>query len=175
MKSKIEYLLVDGYNIIHSWDHLKSIALYSLSEARAKLIEILSNYQGYKNIKVIIVFDAHKLKGNKGTVEKSSNITIVYTKESQTADTYIERFAAVNAKNYKVRVATSDNLEQIIIMGRGAHRLSARDLELEINNIKKEMNAKYIENKPVKNNSLLSNLDKDTAELLEKMRYPESW
>lgn len=175
MKSKIEYLLVDGYNIIHSWDNLKSIALYSLSEARTKLLEILSNYQGYKKIKVIIVFDAHKLKGNKGNSEEENGITIVYTKESQTADSYIERFAAINAKTYKVRVATSDNLEQIIIMGRGAYRVSARELEIEINDIKKEINSKYIENKPVKNNSLLSNLDKDTAELLEKMRYPESW
>ncbi len=127
-----EYLLVDGYNIIFAWDELKKIAQHSLDNARDRLVQILSNYQGFRNNEIIVVFDAYKVKGNRGSVEKLHNISIVYTKEAETADTYIERISHELTKHHRVRVATSDGLEQIIILGNGAFRVSAEELRREI-------------------------------------------
>ena len=120
-----EYLLVDGYNIIFAWDELKRLAEDSLDHARNELITILCNYQGFKRCNVIVVFDAYKVKGNHGSVEKLHNISVVYTKEAETADTYIERATHELSRKARVRVATSDNMEQIIILGNGAFRISA--------------------------------------------------
>ena len=120
-----EYLLVDGYNIIFAWDELKRLAEDSLDHARNELITILCNYQGFKRCNVIVVFDAYKVKGNHGSVEKLHNISVVYTKEAETADTYIERVTHELSRKARVRVATSDNMEQIIILGNGAFRISA--------------------------------------------------
>ncbi|MBR6258755.1 MAG: NYN domain-containing protein, partial [Oscillospiraceae bacterium] len=120
-----EYLLVDGYNIIFAWDELKSIARDSLDSARAKLAELLCNYQGFKKCEVILVFDAYKVPKNPGSVEKFGDITIVYTKEAETADSYIEKATYEIGKDHKVRVATSDGMEQLIILGHGALRVSA--------------------------------------------------
>ncbi len=172
MAFKREYLLVDGYNVIFAWDKLKKIAEYSLEEARLKLMGILSDFGGATDIEIILVFDAHKVKKNKGYTEKHYNITVVYTKEAQTADHYIENSVKelMRQKKYKVRVATSDHLEQIIIISHGAGRISAGDLFYEIEATKKVIKEQYIENRPVKNNMLLDNLDKKTAELLESMR-----
>lgn len=120
-----EYLLVDGYNIIFAWDNLKELAESSLEHARTELINILCNYRGFKQCNVILVFDAYKVKGNPGSVETFNNISIVYTKEAETADTYIERVTHELSRKARVRVATSDNMEQLIILGNGAFRISA--------------------------------------------------
>lgn len=128
----IEYLLVDGYNIIFSWDNLKELSKDNIDGARNTLINILCNYQGYKKCEVILVFDAYKVKGNTREVEKVNNINIVYTKEAETADMYIEKVSHKLAKNHKVRVVTSDALEQLIILEGGALRVSAREFLFEI-------------------------------------------
>ena len=127
-----EYLLVDGYNIIFAWDELKEMAKVNLDAARLMLTDLLCNYQGYKKCEVILVFDAYRVKGNPGSVEHVRNINVVYTKEAETADTYIERATYEIAKNHRVRVATSDSLEQLIILGHGAVRVSAADFRQEV-------------------------------------------
>ncbi|MBR6107505.1 MAG: TetM/TetW/TetO/TetS family tetracycline resistance ribosomal protection protein [Oscillospiraceae bacterium] len=127
-----EYLLVDGYNIIFAWEELKRLAADDLSHARDRLLEILQNYQGYKKCEVILVFDAYKLKGHGREIEQQGNISVVYTKEAETADSYIERVSKQLLKNNRVRVATSDGLEQLIILGNGAMRISAREFLAEI-------------------------------------------
>ena len=120
-----EYLLVDGYNIIFAWDDLKKLADDSLEHARTELIHRLCNYAGVRQCKLILVFDAYKVKGNPGEVERVSNIDVVYTKEAETADMYIEKVTNEIGKKHRVRVATSDGVEQIIILGKGALRVSA--------------------------------------------------
>lgn len=165
-----EYLLVDGYNIIFSWDNLTKIAeKNSLEDARDKLISILSNYQGAKGIELIIVFDAYKVKGT-GSIEKINKTNIVYTKEAETADNYIERITHTLAKDYTVKVATSDRLEQIIIMGKGALRISSTELKADIRLTAKKTAKRIQELKPVKNNMLFDNLDPKTAKWFEEMR-----
>ena len=134
-----EYILVDGYNIIFAWDELNKIAKESLDHARYNLINILSNYQGAKQCELILVFDAYKVKGNVREVEKVGNISVVYTKEAETADMYIEKVTHELAKNHRVRVATSDNLEQIIILGNGALRVSANAFKKEVEEADKEI------------------------------------
>jgi predicted RNA-binding protein with PIN domain len=132
-----EYLLIDGYNIIFAWDELKKIAADNLDAARSQLINILCNYQGFRQCELILVFDAYKVKNNKGEIEKVHNISVVYTKEAETADSYIERVTHELSKNHRVRVATSDNLEQMIILGNGAYRMSAKDFYLEVKEVEK--------------------------------------
>lgn len=127
-----EYLLVDGYNVIFAWDSLKELSKDNIEGARNMLINILCNYQGYKKCEVILVFDAYKVKGSSREVEKVNNINIVYTKEAETADMYIEKVSHKLAKNNKVRVVTSDALEQLIILGNGALRVSSREFLYEI-------------------------------------------
>lgn len=121
-----EYLLIDGYNIIFAWDDLKKIAEENLESARAALTERMRQYKAFRDVEVIVVFDAYKVKGNVGEIERVGEITVVYTQEAQTADAYIEKAARELSKNYKVTVATSDSLEQLIVFGSGAYRLSAR-------------------------------------------------
>lgn len=130
-----EYLLVDGYNIIFAWDELKALAEESLEAAREELIEILCNYQGVRQCEVILVFDAYKVKNNPGEVEKVNNINVVYTKEAETADMYIEKVTHKLSKKHRVRVATSDGLEQLIILGNGAFRLSADGFKKEVEQV----------------------------------------
>lgn len=132
-----EYLLVDGYNIIFAWDNLKKIAQEDLEDARHKLVNILCNYRGFKKCEVIVVFDAYKVKGNPGEISKYHNITIVYTKEAETADMYIEKVTHEIGKRNHVRVATSDGLEQIIILGHGAYRVSALAFQEEVKTVEK--------------------------------------
>ena len=127
-----EYLLVDGYNIIFAWDELKKLAEKSLNDARNSLIDRLRNYQGFRREPVIVVFDAYKVKGNPGSVEHLGGLSVVYTKEAETADQYIEKVTHELGKKHKVRVATSDGLEQIIILGHGALRVSARTFHQEV-------------------------------------------
>ena len=134
-----DYLLVDGYNIIFAWDELKKLAAEHLDAARKKLCDLLCNYQGYRKCRVILVFDAYKVKGGLGSVEKYHNITIVYTKEAETADAYIERATYEIGRQHRVRVATSDGPEQIIILGHGALRLSASALHEELMEVQKQI------------------------------------
>ena len=127
-----EYLLVDGYNVIFAWDELKRLAESDIAAARGALTDILANYQGFRNCVVILVFDAYKVKGNPGSVEMVDGVRVVYTKEAQTADAYIERATYELRKERRVRVATSDNLEQVIILGHGATRISAAAFHQEV-------------------------------------------
>lgn len=132
-----EYLLVDGYNIIFAWDELKELAKAGLNIARDRLIDILCNYRGFRQCELILVFDAYKVKGNTGSVQKIHNINVVYTKEAETADMYIEKTTHELGKKHRVRVATSDNLEQIIILGNGATRISADEFLHEVKDAEK--------------------------------------
>lgn len=127
-----EYLLIDGYNIIFAWEDLKKLASESLEAAREHLIDRMCNFQGYCQCELILVFDAYKVKNNPGEVEKIHNISVVYTKEAETADMYIEKATKRLGKHRKVRVATSDNLEQLIILGHGALRISAESFLEEV-------------------------------------------
>ena len=135
------YLLVDGYNIIFAWEELNKIAQQNLDLARSELINILCNYQGYNRCEVIVVFDAYKVKGNKGEVERHGGITAVYTKEAETADMYIEKATRILGKKHRVRVATSDRLEQLIIFGADAERVSASELYAEVKYTEKQIQA----------------------------------
>ncbi len=137
-----DYLLVDGYNIVHAWDDLRAIAREDLDGARMRLIDRLRNYQGWKKCRLIVVFDAYKVKGNPGSVEKVGDIFVVYTKEAETADMYIEKATYALAKErreHRVRVATSDGLEQMIILGHGAVRMPAAELEFEVKQVEAEI------------------------------------
>lgn len=134
-----EYLLVDGYNIIHAWDDLRKLAQVDLDDARTKLIDRLRNYQGWKKNRVIVVFDAYKVKGNSGSVERMGDLSVVYTKEAETADMYIEKTSYALSKDNRVRVATSDGLEQMIILGHGAVRVPAAELEHEVKQVEAEI------------------------------------
>ncbi len=132
-----EYLLVDGYNIIFAWDELNAIAKDNLDLARRQLITMMCNYQGFKQCELILVFDAYKVSGGTGAVEKLHNITVVYTKEAETADMYIEKAVHNLPKNRRIRVATSDGTEQLIILGQGALRLSAASFYDEVKAVEK--------------------------------------
>lgn len=140
-----QYLLVDGYNVIFSWDRLKELAQDNMDAARNALINILCNYQGYKKCNVILVFDAYKVKGAVREVEKIDNITIVYTKEAETADMYIEKASYKLAKNNQVRVVTSDAVEQLIILGTGALRVSSREFQFEVQAAEEEIRQRIAE------------------------------
>ncbi len=133
------YLLVDGYNIIFAWEELKDLAKTNLDAARGRLMDILCDYQGFTKCHLILVFDAYKVKGNPGEVGKYHNIHVVYTKEAETADMYIEKATKEIAPNHRVRVATSDGLEQLIIMGHGAMRVSAAEFYREVMETKKKV------------------------------------
>ena len=134
-----EYLLVDGYNIIFAWEDLKAVARDNLDAARKQLCDLLSNYQGLKKCRVIVVFDAYKVKGGLGSVERYHNIHVVYTKEAETADAYIEKATYEIGKTHRVKVATSDGPEQLIILGHGALRLSATAFREEMDQTLREM------------------------------------
>jgi predicted RNA-binding protein with PIN domain len=165
-----EYLLVDGYNVIFTWDNLRKLAESSLEDARVKLLDILCDYQGFTQSIVIAVFDAHHTKGGSGDLEKHLNIHVVYTREAETADNFIERTAAVLSKHDRVRVVTSDYLEQIIVIGHGAFRVSANDFLKEVETLKSQMQPQYAKNSANSRNPLIDRVDRRTAELLERMR-----
>lgn len=151
-------LLVDGYNIIHSWPELKELAKDNLDAARMRLMDILCNYQGYKKCILILVFDAYKVKNNLGTSFKYHNIYVVYTKEAQTADMYIERTTHELASKYDITVATSDGLEQLIVLGQGAKRISAREFGLEVIQLDKDQLEMYRSKEKKGYNYLLQDL-----------------
>ena len=140
------FLLVDGYNIIFAWEELSKLAREDLDAARNQLIHILSNYQGMRHCKVILIFDAYRVKGGAGSVEQVNNIFVVYTKQAETADTYIERTTYELGKHYRVRVATSDGMEQTIILGHESQRISARAFEEEVKQMQAELEARIRQN-----------------------------
>lgn len=158
VQMKPECMLVDGYNVIHSWPELKELANMNLGAARDRLIDILGNYQGYRQCLMIIVFDAYKVQENQGTLQQNHNIYIVYTKEAQTADMYIQRATHHLAQDYRVIVATSDALEQTIVIGRGAQRMSSRELKLEIDAIGKERFEEFQRKQEKSRNFLLKDI-----------------
>lgn len=163
-----EYLVLDGYNIINFWDDLKNLAREDLELARLKLIEYMSEYRAYKGIEVIIVFDAYMVKKNNGKEFVENGVKIVYTKENQTADSYIEKFMSDLPRNSIVRVATNDWAEQQIVLGKGGARLSARELRIDYENTTKKIRKKTSELKP-KKNTIDSMLGEEIVLKLKKM------
>lgn len=142
-ENKEKYLLVDGYNVVFAWDSLKEIADVNIDGARGRLLDILCNYQAIKKINLIAVFDAYRVPGHETEYLDYHNIHVVYTKEAETADRYIERFAHENGQKYDVTVVTSDGLEQIIIRGQGCHLISSRDFEKEVEAASRKLNEDY--------------------------------
>lgn len=169
-KDREEYLLVDGYNIIFAWEELRELSEVNIEGARGKLADILCNYQGCRQCTLILVFDAYKVEGNPGEVQKYHNIYIVYTKEAETADQYIEKTVRRIARSADVTVATSDALEQVIILGQGAHRMSAAGLKEEVELAFREMRGEHLGDKGSVRNYLFDYLDDKDAEELEKVR-----
>lgn len=165
-----EYLLVDGYNVIFAWEELSELAKTNIDSARDKLKDILCNYQGFRKCSLILVFDAYRVEGHTEEVVKYHNIHVVYTKEAETADQYIERTAHEIGRKYQVTVATSDGLEQIIIRGQGCAMMSARELKEEIERINKEIRAEYVEQFPQSKNYLFDYLPEELAEHLKEVR-----
>lgn len=165
-----EYLLVDGYNIIFAWEELSDLAKVNISSARDRLMDILCNYQGFRKCSLILVFDAYRLEGHPEEVIRYHNIHVVYTKEAETADQYIERTAHEIGRKYQVTVATSDGLEQIIIRGQGCIMMSARELREEIDRINREIREEYVEQFPGSKNYLFDYLPEDLAAKLNEVR-----
>ena len=168
-----EYLLVDGYNIIFAWEDLKELAAANIDGAREKLMDILCNYQGFKKCTLILVFDAYKVKGNPGSVETYHNIHVVYTKEAETADQYIEKTVHEIGRKYRVTVATSDQLEQVIILGQGGRRMSARELLEDVIEVRQQIRETAREKRSSEKNYLFDHLDEETAARMERIRLGE--
>ena len=168
-----EYLLVDGYNIIFAWEDLKELAVSNIDGAREKLMDILCNYQGFKKCTLILVFDAYKVKGNPGSVETYHNIHVVYTKEAETADQYIEKTVHEIGRKYRVTVVTSDQLEQVIILGQGGRRMSARELLEDVIEVRQQIRETSREKRSSEKNYLFDHLDEETAARMERIRLGE--
>lgn len=168
-----EYLLVDGYNIIFAWEDLKELAAVNIDGARERLMDILCNYQGFKKSTLILVFDAYKVKGNPGSVETYHNIHVVYTKEAETADQYIEKTVHEIGRKYRVTVATSDQLEQVIILGQGGQRMSARELLEDVIEVSHQIRETARQKCSSDKNYLFDHLDEETAARMERIRLGE--
>ena len=165
-----EYLLVDGYNIIFSWDELRELSEADLAAARGKLSDILCDYQGYRKCTLILVFDAYKVEGNPGEVARYHNIHIVYTREAETADQYIEKTVRKISRHHEVTVATSDALEQVIILGQGARRMSAAGLKEEVELARKELKEDHLGKGGQLRHYLFDHLEEDDAREMERVR-----
>lgn len=164
-----DYLVIDGYNIINQWPKLNYLKDQALETARKELIEIFAEYAGYYGRRTIIVFDAHNRKS--ANKEKTKGVEVVFTKEGETADHYIEKLVFNIAKKNRVYVATSDRVEQQVVMGAGAIRLSARDLLGEVEDMKQEIKKTYLDNKKKDSSTTLANrLNPNVASILEKWR-----
>lgn len=164
-----EYLFVDGYNVINDWDELRELMEINIEAARQGLVDILVEYQSYMGIKVILVFDAYKVKGANQKTEKRGGLEIIYTKENETADTYIERVLDEIGRYRKVTVATSDGLLQQLIMSRGGLRMSAREFYHAVLDTKREIDRKRdkISQQDVK---YRGTLDSETLKKLKDLR-----
>ncbi len=163
-----KYLLVDGYNIIYAWEDLKELSDANMDAARGKLMDVLCNYQGIKKCELIVVFDAYRVKGHETEVMDYHNIHVVYTKEAETADQYIEKFAHEHGRKYDVTVATSDGLEQIIIRGQGCRLLSAREFQKEIEEESKKLKEEYLLKKEHHKNYLIDELSEEVKNKILK-------
>ena len=169
--NKKEYLIVDGYNIINSWDELKELSKTDLEHAREKLIDAIIEYAEYTGRKGIIVFDAYNVKNSLEKVENRKYITVVYTKEHQTADSYIEKFITSLSKYDVVKVATNDYAEQQIVLGKGASRISSRELKMDLEEAKNKIRKKQSNTGgKIQRNWLEDRLDKETLSKLENIR-----
>jgi len=173
-ETKEEYLLVDGYNIIYAWPELKGLADDDMDAARMKLLDSLSNYQGIRRCHIIVVFDAYRVQGHREEVVDYHNIRVVYTREAQTADQYIEKFAYDNQKKYNITVATSDGLQQIIIRGSGCSLLSARELKAEVDRANERIKQEYQEIQGKDRNHLINTLSPETKQQMGKLAKEET-
>lgn len=162
------YLLVDGYNIIYGWEELRELAKENMDGARGRLLDMLCNYQGMKQCQVIVVFDAYRVEGHRTEFFDYHNIHVVYTKEAETADAYIERFSHENGKKYRITVATSDGLEQIIIRGAGCLLLSAKDLSEEISRLNDEALREHLPPLKGSRNYLLDHVSEEAADQIKR-------
>ena len=165
-----ELLVVDGYNIINGWPQLKELSKDNLEYSRDKLIEILRNYQGYRAIQIILVFDGHMAEDGREHHQYYDGLEGVYTKKGETADNYIERLVHQLGREKRVWVATSDKTEQVIVLGRGAVRISSRELWEELNKCFREIKRAYTGDKAYKPHRLDDRIEPDVAAKLEKWR-----
>lgn len=177
-KEEPEYLLVDGYNIIYAWEELRELAKENLDAARGKLMDILCNYQGYRKCRLILVFDAYRVEGHACEILPYYNIHVIYTKEAETADQYIEKVAHEIGRKYSVTVATSDGLEQVIIRGQGCRLFSALEFREEIKAVQEEIRREHLPAGQKNGRTLFRDLDEKTAAWMEEVRLgkrdPES-
>lgn len=164
-----KYLLVDGYNVIFAWEELNELAKVNIDGARGRLMDILCDYQGIRKCHLIVVFDAYRVKGHPTEISDYHNIHVVYTKEAETADQFIEKFAHENSRKYDVTVATSDGLEQIIIRGQGCGLISAREFEKEVASVKKGVVSRLQEQKQ-SGHTLMDSLSEDSRKELDSLK-----
>ncbi len=169
VEPKEEYLLVDGYNIIFAWPELKTLAEDNMDGARGRLLDELSKYQGVRKCQIIVVFDAYRIQRHREEILDYHNIHVVYTREAQTADQYIEKFAHDNQKKYQITVATSDGLQQMIIRGSGCGVLSARELKLEVDRINEGVMEAYKEHQAPNRHHIKDALSHETRERMEAL------
>lgn len=161
---------MDGYNIIFAWDDLRELAKANIDAARGKLLDIMSNYQGLRKCELIVVFDAYRVAGHDTEILDYHNIHVVYTKEAETADQYIEKFAHEHGRKYDVTVATSDGLEQIIIRGQGCSLLSARELLEEVNLASQKLREEYLDKQKKERRYLLDSVSEEEREKLRNLK-----
>ncbi len=166
----MEFLLVDGYNVIFAWESLRELAKENIEAARDKLMDLLCNYQGFKKSTVILVFDAYKVKEHEMNVMKYRNIHVVYTKEAETADQYIEKVVHTIGKKYHVTVVTSDGVEQVIIRGQGASLISSREFEEEMEVVRKQIMEEAEKQKDISHNYLIDHMDEELADHVREVR-----
>ena len=170
-RKKNQYLIIDGYNIINAWEDLRELAREDLEDSREKLIDEVIEYAEYNGYKAIVVFDAYNVKNSREKVEKRDHVTVVYTKEHQTADSYIEKFISTLSQYDDIKVVTNDYAEQQIILGKGATRISARELKLYLDETLTKIKEKQQDNKKrIQRNFLEDRLDDITLSKLENIR-----
>lgn len=165
-----EYLLVDGYNLIFAWDELKELARDNLEAAKNKLMDILSNYQGYKQCALILVFDAYKVEGGDHVIQQYYNIPVIYTKEAETADQYIEKVVHELGRKYHVTVVTSDGVEQVITAGQGATIISSREFVKEIEEVNEQIREEWNQKRQTNKTYLFDYMDDELAADMEEIR-----
>ena len=168
-----EYLLVDGYNIIHAWEDLKELAKVNIEAARGRLMDILCNYQGFKRCTVILVFDAYNVEGDILEIQKYHNIHVVYTKEAETADQYIEKVVHEIGRKYHVTVATSDGVEQVVTLGQGGTLISAREFLEEVRYVEAAIREEARARRESVKTYLFDQVDEELARKMEKVRLGE--
>ena len=168
-----EYLLVDGYNIIHAWEDLRELAKVNIEAARGRLMDILCNYQGFKRCTVILVFDAYNVEGDILEIQKYHNIHVVYTKEAETADQYIEKVVHEIGRKYHVTVATSDGVEQVVTLGQGGTLISAREFLEEVRYVEAAIREEAKARRESVKTYLFDHVDEDLAGKMEKVRLGE--